>query len=802
MEITGTLVLAADTVLLPVEELSDELRRQVQATEGDYAVTRPNSRTSARIVDGDGARLLEEFRQPTTVVQAVIRFCSATRENPESTLDAAFPLLERFVRARFLVPVDSPQTQSVRSALKIGSRFAGAEVVECLQTLEDTDVYRVKTAKDEIAALKLMHPEAGPKVDRMFQREAIILRYLDATVTPALLATDTENGLRFLLLSWCDGSDCATVAARLRSSGDHAALLRLSIAILDAYAHLHAQNVIHSDVHPQNILVDSDCSVHLVDFGLARVDEVEDEFNHNQRGGVGYFFEPEYANAARSNARPPCSSMLGEQYSLAALLHLLITGKQYVDFSLEREDMLRQIAEDGPLSFRARGVKPWPAVESVLAKALAKEPTERFTSVAAFAMALGSVGELPAADVLSDHGPVSYPTALKTLSRILKRLDSSAPLLQAGLTCAPTGSISYGSAGVACALHRIACARQDPKLLSLADVWGERATRDASLDNAWYCSDIEITPESVGRISPYHTESGTHFTKALIAHSMGDVTTQRNGVNGFVAASLAPCDHLDLTLGRSGTLLAASHLLAALDHDSTVDVAVLRELGTTTLAQLWQRLDSYAAILECRQIRYSGIAHGWAGILYATLCWSRASGADLPSNIGERLNQLAGLARRSGRQVCWSSIVASDTSGVRGPLMGGWCNGTAGQVHLWLAAYSALKEDQFLMLADEAGWHAAETDAPDGSLCCGLSGQAYALLALYRHSNDRAWLYRAQSLAEKAAVAYQDSRVGGGPYATARPDSLYKGELGVAVLAADLENPYASAMPAFELIDF
>jgi hypothetical protein len=35
-----------------------------------------------------------------------------------------------------------------------------------------------------------------------------------------------------------------------------------------------------------------------------------------------------------------------------------------------------------------------------------------------------------------------------------------------------------------------------------------------------------------------------------------------------------------------------------------------------------------------------------------------------------------------------------------------------------------------------------------------------------------------------------------------RPDSLYKGELGVAVLAADLENPDGSALPAFEFIEF
>jgi len=229
----------------------------------------------------------------------------------------------------------------------------------------------------------------------------------------------------------------------------------------------------------------------------------------------------------------------------------------------------------------------------------------------------------------------------------------------------------------------------------------------------------------------------------------------------------------------------------------------LREFGDTTLASIWQQLDSYAPISECRQIRYSGIAHGWAGILYATLCWCRASGTDLPPNAGERLNQLAALARHSGRQARWNwSVGARERPGVD-TYMGGWCNGTAGQVYLWLAAHTALNDNRYIALAEGAAWHAAETDGQNGSLCCGFSGQAYALMALNRHSCDRSWLHRARVLAEKAAIAYRNLPPGRDSDAIAlRPDSLYKGELGVAVLAADLECPGNAALPAFEFIEF
>ena len=799
MEIIGVLVMPADAVLIPVAQLSDEIRRQVTATEGDYAVTRPNSRVLARIIDSDGARLVQEFREPSTVVQAVLRYCSATNENPELTLDAAFPMLERLVHAGLLVPAVSQRAQHIRPVLETGSHFAGAEVVACLQALEDTDLYQVKTLNGETAALKLMRSASD---SFKFIHEASVLNHSDSTITPTLLATGIENDLRYMLLSWCPGSDCATFAAQLRCSNDDGGLLRLSVVILDAYAHLHAQKVIHSDIHPGNILVDHNFSVRLVDFGLARIVGGENEVRV-PRAGVGYFFEPEYAEAVRTGHLAPHSSMLGEQYALAALLYFLITGKHYLDFSLESRESLRQICEDGPLQFESPNIRPWPAMEEILAKALAKDPAARFSSVAEFATVLRCVGEPPASVISFECGPVSCDTATKTLARTLNRLKADGPLLHAGVAYAPRASVIYGSAGVACALQHIACARHDPALLALADIWGERAARDARLDDAWYCPEIEITPEVVGRVSPYHTESGVHFVKTLIAHSLGDTITEQNAVNCFVATvSRVSCENLDLTLGRSGILLAATHLLATLKASRFVDLAELRDLGTSTMGSIWQEVDSYASILECGEMCYSGMAHGWAGILYATLCWCQTSGTSLPPSIEGRLNQLAALACHSGRQAKWRWRIDRDASDHSQAYMAGWCNGSAGQVFLWLNAYSVFKDDRYLKLAEEAAWHAAETDSGNGTLCCGSAGQAYALLALYRVSGERAWLHRVQRLAEKAAIACHDqflARALGDP--TLRPDSLYQGELGVAVLAADLDNPGEAALPAFELIE-
>jgi serine/threonine-protein kinase len=131
--------------------------------------------------------------------------------------------------------------------------------------------------------------------------------------------------------------------------------------------------------------------------------------------------------------------------------------------------------------------------------------------------------------------------------------------------------------------------------------------------------------------------------------------------------------------------------------------------------------------------------------------------------------------------------------------MPGWCNGSAGFVFLWTLAHQMLGRTEYGALAAKAGFDVWESESQIGNLCCGFAGQAYALLNLYKHTGDKAWLHRAQAQAEQAARSILDMPQGGTYQELAtRAESLYKGELGVAVLAAELERPELAAMPFFE----
>jgi serine/threonine-protein kinase len=799
-------MLPLDLLVVPVNELPSHIREKIDCAEGDCALTQPHSRKPSLILDAQAAELLKEFRKPVTIVEAVIRYSRKKEADPGQTLEEAFPMLERLFREHLLVPDGSDEAQRIKPLLEAGMQFAEAEVLRCVQVCEDTEVYCVRTSDSETAALKVLRPNVRPEIAQMFNDEAETLKRLDGSVNAKLLCSGMVGQHRYLLIEWCSGEECSTVAAKLRwsASGNvRQRLIRFCGAILDAYARVHAQGVIHSDIHPRNVLVGGEYAVKIIDFGLARVASCKNEFELVLRGGIGFFFEPEYAKAVIAGVPPPHSSLLGEQYSLAALLYFLVTGEHYLDFSLEKNEMLRQIAENPPLHFARRGIQEWPELEQVLVKALSKHPSERFSSVAEFAEELRSLGKSePESVALGATSTVqsAYRDAEDMLQRMLVRLDGRGSLFESGLKAGPRVSVMFGSAGVAYGLYRIACARRDARLLALSDLWAARASRDSSLRDAFYCPEIEITPEVVGYVSPYHMASGVYVVQGLIAQAMGDALSQEMAVKRFLTTvGAASCENLDLALGRSGMLIGASLLLDAIAENTLPSTSSLIEFGNRTLDRMWVEIQELPPIRECRKIAYLGVAHGWAGILFATMRWCRSSGTGLPSEVEERLEQVAGLAEYSGRRARWRCLLSEVHCKNDGMYAAGWCNGSAGFVHLWTLAHSMLGNSKYGVLAERAGFDAAESRSPLGNLCCGCAGQAYALLNLYKHTLDRAWLTRAQNLAQQASRSMVDLAAAGTDQQIAlRTESLYYGELGIAVLASELQNPEFAAMPFFE----
>jgi hypothetical protein len=310
-----------------------------------------------------------------------------------------------------------------------------------------------------------------------------------------------------------------------------------------------------------------------------------------------------------------------------------------------------------------------------------------------------------------------------------------------------------------------------------------------------------MTPDVVGQVSPLHAAPGIFSVEALLSQARGDLISQQAAIDGFAALSQAPCDNLDATLGRCGTMLAAAMLLETIPAESQLDTTLLRAVGDDVMGGLWEKLDSYGPVSECPELRYSGVAHGWAGMLYATMRWCRITGQSLPATLETRIEQLAELAEPVGRGARWPWVIPAKGHRSQVSYMPGWCNGSAGFVYFWTLAHEHLRHERYLSLAHRAAWNAWESSSPVANLCCGIAGQSYALLNLFKHTGEHEWLQRARELAIRAVTLARDPQA---PRQTAndgaglREESLYKGGLGVAILAAELAAPRAACMPFFE----
>ena len=787
MKGTDTLVLPADVLVTPVEALDPHLRRRLNHNDGEFVVSRPRYRGRSVVLDECAAAFLQQFRVPKTVVQAVLDHCAHNLSVALDVLEEVIPLVERVRRLRLLVEDGSFAVRDVEPTYAPGDHIAKIRLQRCVYLMDDTEVYEGENTDGGRCAVKLLRPDAPKKSRRCLEREASVLNRLAGQGVPRLLAQGTWKGQHYVVTQWCEGRKLSEAAAAMR--GSEAPLgpqvLALCVAILEAYARLHETGLLHGDVHPNNIIVAKDSSVVLLDFGLScSIEQGDAQLQHFGRAGVAEYLEPEYCEALERKQSLPAQTAAGEQYAIGALCYFLASGHHYLDFGLERDAWVKQILHQAPRSFTELGLQPHDSFQRVLLTALAKKPGQRHATVREFARALARQTR-----AIRDAPSLSR-AARDMFAAVMSRHELSDGAIDVDLCAAPRCSLNYGASGIAYMLYRAAITRNDSCLLTTADLWSTWARERASEPDAFYSAQLGISEALVGPASLYHGEPGVQFVQALISHAMGDLVSCDAAARAFVASASRLCTNVDLTLGQSGILLGCAALYETLpDHHALIDKAGLCHLGEDLVPFLMASLVG-DAMGEPGDNKWLGMAHGRAGVILALLRWRLATGNDV-SGLEDQLAALAAFGRWNGKCATWPLHVGP-RSYDRAPRTG-WCHGSAGYVHLWALADEVFGGVQFARYAFGAAehiWQARDTTSPvNGSLCCGYAGQGFAMLSLYRHYGDLHWLSRSHAFLDRAIAR---------AHHTERRPSLYKGDVGIALLAAELEQPLSSATPVID----
>lgn len=211
-----------------------------------------------------------------------------------------------------------------------------------------------------------------PATRLRLQREAELTALLDHPNIVPVYAVGEVDGAPFLAMKYLSGPSLDRV---LRPQAPEQ-VARIGIALARALDAAHLHGIVHRDVKPANVLLDGDTPV-LVDFGLARAQSDPTLTQEGKVAGTLRYMAPERLDAASPIADPRV-----DVYGLGATLYELLVDRPV--FAEESPTALvRSILTRDPTPLRLRGRHH--DLETIVLRALAKEPTRRFPSASAMA---------------------------------------------------------------------------------------------------------------------------------------------------------------------------------------------------------------------------------------------------------------------------------------------------------------------------------------------------------------------------------------------------------------------------------
>ena len=290
-----------------------------------------------------------------------------------------------------LPPITLDDTAATASAHAAGDRVGPWRLLAPLGRGGMAEVWLAQRDDGQLnreVALKLPLPGfASGLPAKRFRRERDILAGLTHPHIARLYdAGVAAHGQSWLALEYVRGADLLGWCAQHQL--DVTARLGLFLQICDAVQYAHGRLVIHRDLKPGNVLVDAEGSVHLLDFGVARLLDADDE--ESLTAFAGRPLTLEYASPEQIDGDIP--GVASDIYALGVLLYRLLCGSSpYETGSSGRRALERAIVAasvrppservgDSSLRRRLRG-----DLDTIVLKALQKAPADRYATVDAFA---------------------------------------------------------------------------------------------------------------------------------------------------------------------------------------------------------------------------------------------------------------------------------------------------------------------------------------------------------------------------------------------------------------------------------
>lgn len=306
-------------------------------------------------------------------------------------------------------------------------------------------------------AIKVMAPGLmlDPKLVTRFQQEARTTAQLSHPNIVTVYDVDEREGLHYFVMAYVAGSTLSQVLARRGEAHLPVAVVRHLIhQVGGALAHAHRAGVIHRDVKPSNILVDSDANALVTDFGIAKV---ADEPGLTRTGflvGTPAYMSPEQFGTAKVTAA-------SDQYSLGVVTYELLTGAPPLSGPMPGAIRAHAGGHGDPVPITQLRPDVPTAMADAIHRMLARDPDARFSSVVEALSAMD-------AEPLRTADRVRSAFGLLCAAAASVRIESAPALLTTGQTVTLRARV-FDAAGHELAGRPIAWASSRPQTAAVTD---------------------------------------------------------------------------------------------------------------------------------------------------------------------------------------------------------------------------------------------------------------------------------------------------------------------------------------------
>lgn len=231
----------------------------------------------------------------------------------------------------------------------------------------------VNTKLDKLVALKMIAPGLAMNDNfiKRFQKEAKALARLADPNIVAIYDLRQENDQWYIVMEYVDGPN---LIDKIKKEGALSPAVSISIIkdVLSAIGHAHEANIIHRDIKPNNIMLNSDGQAKITDFGLAKDTSISVNSMSIQSAGTLFYMSPEHVKGFSFTDKR------SDIYSIGMTFYEMLSGNvpfQNMDSDFDIRETIVRKEFLKPTSFNKNVPKK---LEAIIMKAIAKNPDDRY----------------------------------------------------------------------------------------------------------------------------------------------------------------------------------------------------------------------------------------------------------------------------------------------------------------------------------------------------------------------------------------------------------------------------------------